>query len=126
MPESTLRMNDTSIGSAPGDAGHTYAPYTGMYAGVLFFQDPRIRHWDNDWGGVAKFNGGAQMDLEGAAYFPKSNVEFSGGVNIDVGCLQVIGETVSFTGNSHVTATRDDCGALGTKTVGAHIPSLFE
>ena len=112
--------------TAPDDAGHNYGPYSGEYGGVLFFQDPTMMTTDNDWGGTARFNGGAQMAMEGATYFPQSDIEFSGGIDVEVGCLQVIGRTVTFTGNSHVTATREDCGALGTKTVGTDIPSLFE
>ena len=119
----TIRINGSANINlnAPGDQGHTYGPYNGDYAGVLFYVDRRSPSNNQH-----NFLGGATMSLQGALYAPTTVLNFQGGVEVDVGCLQVIGRMVSFTGNSHVTAVREDCGSLGTKTVGLHIPSLFE
>jgi Flp pilus assembly protein TadG len=118
----TIRINGSAnINLSAPDQGHTYGPYNGDYAGILFYVDRRSPP-DN----AHKFLGGATMSLQGALYAPTTELSFQGGVDIDVGCLQVIGRTVTFTGNSHVTAVREDCGALGARTVGLDLPSLFE
>jgi hypothetical protein len=118
----TIKINGSAnINLSAPEQGHTYGPYNGDYAGVLFYVDRR-----SPVGNSHKFLGGAQMSLQGALYAPSTELNFQGGVDIDVGCLQVIGRKITFTGNSHVTAVREDCGALGTKTVGLDLPSLFE
>ena len=48
-----------------------YAPSTGTYAGVLFYQDP------ND-SSAATINGTSNSVYQGALYFPKASVDFGG------------------------------------------------
>jgi hypothetical protein len=51
-------------------------------------------------GTIFKLNGGAAQVLTGATYLPKAAVKFAGGNDGANGCAQLIGDTVTFTGNS--------------------------
>jgi hypothetical protein len=118
----TFKINGSAtLNLTAPDQGHSYGPYNGDYKGILVYVDGRASTGNKNY-----FTGGSTMNLQGAIYAPSTEINFQGGANIDVGCLQVIGRMVQFTGNSHVTAVREDCGDLGTKTVGLHLPSLFE
>ncbi len=119
----TFKINGSATVNltAPGPAGHDYAPYIGEYAGILVFVDGRAPNTHKHY-----FNGGSDMTLEGALYAPSSEIVFNGGANVTVGCLQVIADQVNVSGNSTITSVRDDCGALGVKTAGSHLPRLAE
>ena len=70
-----------------------------------------------------KFNGGANQVLGGAVYVPKGDVEYAGGANTNVNCTQVIGDTISFVGNSNLKV---DCSTYGTRSIGASQAALVE
>ena len=59
-----------------------------------------------------KFNGGANQYFAGAIYVPTGAVNFSGGANTSTTCTQVIGDTVTFTGNSNLAI---DCSRYNTR-----------
>ena len=82
------------------------APTSGMYEGILFYQergsDPNITH---------NFTGGAFMDLTGIIYAPEQEVAFSGGASGDNSNTFIISESVSFTGNAYL-GDIDNSGAV--------------
>ena len=82
------------------------APTSGMYEGILFYQergsDPNITH---------NFTGGAFMDLTGIIYSPEQEVSFSGGASGDNSNTFIISESVSFTGNAYL-GDLDNSGAV--------------
>ena len=45
-------------------------------------------------------NGTPTSKFQGAIYMPKSAVQFSGNNNMTTGCTQLIGDTITLTGNS--------------------------
>jgi hypothetical protein len=63
-------------------------------------------------GTAFKFNGGATQYLGGAIYVPSGAVNFSGAAGSSTNCTQLIGNTVTFTGNSNFAL---NCNNYGTK-----------
>jgi hypothetical protein len=51
-------------------------------------------------GNTFKFNGGANQYFGGAIYVPTGAITFAGGAGSSTSCTQVIGDTVTFVGNS--------------------------
>lgn len=84
------------------------APASGPYAGILFFgaRDSTVASH--------VVNGSSGSTFDGAIYFPNSGIEYSGRAGASGGCTQIIGKTVTFTGNSEV---RSDCMAAGTRPI---------
>ena len=82
-------------------------PTTGSTAGIVVFGDRRI-----PVGTDFKFNGGANQYLAGAIYVPTGSVSFAGGMGTSTSCTQLIGDTITFTGNSSFAL---NCNAYGTK-----------
>ena len=80
------------------------ASQTGDYAGVLFFRDRRSSNVE------MRINGGADMSLEGALYFPSSDIFFAGNSGMNVTCLQMVGQKLTFQGTAAITNT---CSAGG-------------
>jgi hypothetical protein len=83
---------------------------TGTFAGVLLFGDRAI-----PVGTSFKFNGGATQYLGGAVYFPTGDVQFSGGAGTSTNCTQLIGDTITFTGNSGLAI---NCSGYGVRPIG--------
>ena len=115
----------SSTGSNWADAtingGATVAltgPNSGPLSGLVMFGDR-----DMPVGTSFKFNGGAGQVLGGAVYVPKGDIQYAGGSNVNVNCTQVIGDTISFVGNSTLKV---DCSAYGTKSIGASQAALVE
>jgi Flp pilus assembly protein TadG len=73
------------------------APTTGVYAGLLFYQNR------NAAAGTNKLNGGSSSTFQGAAYFPNQDVTFTGSSGVTYNCLQLVARTVTFMGSSAVT-----------------------
>ncbi|WP_262269901.1 pilus assembly protein TadG-related protein [Microvirga yunnanensis] len=84
------------------------APTTGPYSGLLFFGSR------GSSGITHQVNGASGSTFDGAIYFPASGVEYSGRSGSTGGCTQIIGSTVTFTGNSDV---RSDCIAKGARAI---------
>ncbi len=90
------------------------------YSGVLFYQDRRVSS------NLAKsniINGGAELDFEGALYFPGGSLDFRGGSELADGCVQLIADQVTISGN---TGIQGNCGNTGTRSVGRLRASLGE
>lgn len=86
--------------------------------GIVFFGDRNMPA-----GTAFKFNGGASQTLTGAIYLPKGAITYAGGANTVNGCTQLIGDTVTFTGNSNLSI---DCSLYKTKPLGSAIAQLVE
>jgi hypothetical protein len=82
-------------------------PKFGGTAGIVIFGDRRMPE-----GTTFTFNGGATQYLGGAIYLPSAAVSFSGGASTSTSCTQLIGNTVTFTGNSGFAL---NCNNYGTK-----------
>jgi hypothetical protein len=83
-----------------------YDSVTNPYAGLLFFSErdesTQVNHI---------IDGSASTNFVGAIYTPTDNIDYAGGAGGLNGCLQVIGWTVEFTGNSEFES---DCTNSGT------------
>ena len=95
------------------------APNSGTYSGIAMFGDR-----DMPVGTSFKFNGGTDQVLDGAVYVPKGDIEYAGGANNSkVKCTQLIGDTISFVGNSTL---KINCSDTPVKSIGASQASLVE
>jgi len=92
------------------------SPKTGGTAGIVVFGDRRM-----PVGTDFKFNGGATQYLGGAIYLPKAAIGFSGGIGSSSNCTQLIGDTISFTGNSGFSL---NCKSYGTKPFSSTVVKL--
>ncbi len=74
------------------------APTSGYYEGILFYQDRNIPATMKNL-----FTGGADMELEGLFYFPKSDVKFAGNSSVNGSAwISIIARTVEFVGTSNL------------------------
>jgi Flp pilus assembly protein TadG len=94
------------------------APSSGPTAGIVLYGDRNM-----PTGTTFKFNGGATQYFGGAIYLPKGAINYAGGANTSTGCTQLIGDTVTFTGNSSLSI---DCSAYKTKPIGSAVAKLVE
>lgn len=112
-------QNKTNFATASINGNATVnltAPKTGGTAGIVIFGDRRM-----PTGTAFKFNGGATQYFGGAIYLPKGAVSFSGGASTGTNCTQLIGSTVTFTGNSGFAL---NCNNYGTKPFGPLVLKL--
>jgi Flp pilus assembly protein TadG len=94
------------------------APTTGPTAGIAIFGDRNM-----PTSTAFKFNGGDTQVIGGAVYVPKGTLQYAGGNNANTNCTQVIGDTVSFVGNSLL---KINCSGSGTRPIGSSLASLVE
>ncbi len=78
------------------------------FSGILFFGSRTSA------GASQTITGSSGSKLQGAVYMPQSNIGFTGNSATSNGCTQVIGFTVTFSGNSSL---RSDCTGAGTRTI---------
>ena len=88
------------------------APNSGPTAGLVVFLDRNA-----PVGTSITLNGGSTQTLGGAIYAPTGAVSYSGGAATSASCTQIIGDTVTFTGNSGVAI---NCSGYKTKTFGSN------
>ena len=78
-------------------SGGTYnqlsAPTSGPLAGILFFQDRNLTS-----GAASSLSGGATSRFNGALYFPKTAVSYSGGTGTEY--TIIVAKTLSFSGGT--------------------------
>ena len=91
------------------------------YEGVLFFQDPRAPASLSS-NGDNKLLGGSIARLEGAAYFPRQTLMYTGGANLDDSCLMLVARQVLFRGNARFVQTDGACDDLGVEEL--RLPSV--
>jgi Flp pilus assembly protein TadG len=83
---------------------HWTAPTSGTYAGLLIYQDRRAID-QSDTNHQNFLRGSSSSYFEGAFYFPKQQLEFSGTTGMNTQCLQLVSRRVVFTGNSAISNT---------------------
>lgn len=103
---------DATVGMNGGADIKLSAPTSGTYSGILFFGAR-----DNAGAPRAIFNGGANSELTGAIYFPTQDIDYRGNFAGKNGCTQVVGRTVSWSGN---TSIQVDCAAAGMRPIPAN------
>jgi Flp pilus assembly protein TadG len=90
------------------------APSTGDYKGIAFYRDRRAAVRS------VTLNGGANMSIQGAFYFPTADIGIQGGFGTVSQCLQMVARKLSFRGS---TAINNNCpansgsGAFGVNVV---------
>lgn len=108
-------MNNTTAQISGQAKLNLVAPSTGIFAGLVFFSqrcDATLGSCDE----VFKITGGSDFNVKGAIYLPGSTVEFLGNAGSATSCLQIIGDKVTFTGNSEIQMG-SACSGVGTKEV---------
>jgi hypothetical protein len=86
-----------------GAAIDLVAPRSGLWQGILFYQDPSITSTKEN-----VFNGGTEMKLTGIVYFPTTSTKFSGNFGSSANQLLMIGDKVEITGNASFAAMPTD------------------
>lgn len=87
-----------------------------LLPGVVIVQDRTALS-----GSTNRFNGGTDLSLDGIIYIPNQEVEFEGGASAVDNCVQIIADTITFTGNSFIendVTMCDDIGVTAAGTVG--------
>jgi hypothetical protein len=79
------------------------APESGLFKGILFFQDPEIESNKTNI-----FSGSSSMQLSGVLYFPTTEVKFSGTFSATPLDLMLIADKVEFDGNASFAKLADD------------------
>ena len=82
------------------------APSQGPYAGLLVFGS---RH---DSGGQHKILGNSNLRLQGTLYAPSATIDFTGNSTLAGGCVQIVADQVTFTGNSNLESCADETGEI--------------
>jgi hypothetical protein len=82
----------------------------GPTAGIVMFGD---RQMPKDT--IFKLNGGASQSFGGAVYLPQAKIDFVGGNGSTAACVQLIGNKISFSGNSSLAL---NCSGYQVKPFG--------
>lgn len=93
----TLYVSGGSVSIAGGGAVSLSAPISGAYLGVTIFQDKSNTN-------ALSLVGGTNQVISGAVYAPKANINYTGGATGTSLSTLIIGNTISFVGNSNITA----------------------
>jgi len=75
------------------------APTSGTYKGILFYGD---RTQPN---ATQSFNGTANSTLTGAIYFPSQRVVKNGDFGGNNGCMKIVADTITLSGNTNIQGT---------------------
>ncbi|HEX8192326.1 MAG TPA: pilus assembly protein TadG-related protein [Allosphingosinicella sp.] len=101
MTSTNAANNAGSVGTLDIGAGanvNITAPTTGPWAGVAFYEDRRVT-----LGRTMKINGGADIRINGAMYFPSAYLEYNGNADLAASCIQLIARRLDFRGSGTVT-----------------------
>jgi Flp pilus assembly protein TadG len=93
------------------------APTQGTYKDIVIYKDRRSPDCSN----CNKINGNSDSNIQGAIYVPTQEVQFSGTGGLESNCLQIVGGTVTFTGNSSISNV---CPNGGPKAFDGHMVRL--
>jgi hypothetical protein len=77
----------------------TATPYPGLVM---------VRDGDRTTMDTLKINGGQELDLEGAMYFPKTQLWFNGNSDLRSDCLQIVAQRLQFKGGADLQNTCKD------------------
>lgn len=89
------------------------APTSGPYSGLVLYRDRRAQ-WES--GSSVKISGNNVSLWQGSVYAPTSNITFTGNTGMNTDCNQIVGFTVTFTGNSrfrNLCPPQSGAGAFG-------------
>jgi hypothetical protein len=100
-------LNNTVLNTVGTNSMTFSAPTSGPDAGLLFV-GARTNTAE------IKINGSAASSLTGALYFPGQALDYQGSFTGQDGCVQVIGRTVTWTGNAAMSV---DCSAFGLSRI---------
>lgn len=102
-----LTGDDAKLDFTGGSEIQLSAQTTGDLAGILVFQDP-----DAEEGLTHKFNGGADVQMEGVLYFSSQDVEFKGNASgTSTVPISVLARNLKFSGNSNFNFSADYSGS---------------
>ncbi len=107
---------DVEIGN--GATVNLSAPTAGATAGLVFFQDRKAPH-----SGTNNFNGGTQVTITGALYFPSQSVTYSNGTTSSSPCTQLVAWRLVFQGGASFNS---NCANTGVGSIGASSSKLVE
>ena len=93
----TVDLNGGKLDLTPPNTG-CVKNTASCYDGMIFYQDRRAT-LDNS----IKINGNNMSKIEGAFYFPRSELTFNGTAGMNTNCMQIVSWKVTFTGNSGIT-----------------------
>jgi Flp pilus assembly protein TadG len=94
------------------------APTTGATKGLAIFQDRRA-----EASGVDAINGGSNLNVTGALYFPTQVVNYQGGSTTTALCTQLIAYRINYTGG---TKFNNSCAGTGVIGIGTAATTLVE
>jgi len=113
----TIVLGDSSGGGNCGNVSITgggeidmTAPTSGTYAGILFFRHSSC----SSTGAAMSFTGNSGSTVVGAIYSPSKALDVSGGTSIAGSCLQLIANTISFSGSGTIGSS---CSGVGVKDI---------
>jgi hypothetical protein len=89
------------------------APTSGTYSGILFFGDR------NQANALQKFNGDGTSSMTGAIYMPSQQVQLNGNFSGVNGCMQVIADTIDYSGSATFASNCPNTGMSGVSIPGA-------
>jgi Flp pilus assembly protein TadG len=110
--------NATAVKIAGGATIDLSPPTSGAYSGIVMYADRNM-----PVGTSFNLEGGASQVLTGATYLPKAAVKFAGGNNGNDGCAELVGDTVTFTGNSNFSVS---CPNAPNVPIGSSSAKLVE
>lgn len=93
-----LNIRAPSVGPAEPGA------WDGDWRGVLFYRDARATNGNN-----VRLNGGASATMDGAMYFPTSDVIVNGNSST-AGCTLVVASVLTFSGNGNTSTCQSEFG----------------
>ncbi len=103
----TFLLTNSARANLTGNSDITLsAPTSGPYAGLLLFGS---RHGT----GVGHVvTGNTEWSLQGTVYTPTGAIDFTGNSTVSGGCLQIVADRVTFTGNSTMETCADETNEI--------------
>ena len=109
-----VQTNGTSTVNLSAPTATNCGTYDGVnscdYKNMLFIQSPNAATGNNN-----TINGTAGSSYDGAMYFPKGSIDFTGTAGTMTKCVMVVGYTVAFSGNTNLQ--NDTTGCVANTTV---------
>lgn len=93
------------------------APSTGIFDGILFYQDRRATVSATT---VNTLNGNSESVFGGAFYFPNQQLQINGTAGLDISCGQFVSYVIEFAGNGSINNTCA-AGYGDNKIMGKHV-----
>jgi Flp pilus assembly protein TadG len=113
----TIILTGTTPGSIKTNGNSTLqlsAPTSGAYQDMLFIQSSNATLNNGN-----TINGDSNSKLDGTIYMPSGQLSFSGSSADATKCLQAIGWTLNFTGNTNIQNNTTGCSAATTSSTKA-------